>query len=401
MLAWVLLTACTNECTCVDSSSTTTPPPPPPNDVTCPDGGGPCVVRGTLYGEVRFTADRAWNLRGAVQVGDDEAAGSLTIEAGTTVVLGSELHSSLTVRRGSEIHAGGTEWDPIVFTSDAPPGARARGDWSGLRVEGRAPVNGADDGYGGDDPDDDSGELSFVRIEFGGPLTLAGVGAGTRIAHAQVHQSAADGVVLLGGAADLAHVVVTGAAGAGFSWDRGWVGHGQFLVAQGDGDGLVGSNHPDDFDAEPRSAPHLANATLAGGGIALRQGTAGRLHALLVAADGPCFAVADDATFAQAALAQLKVRSSILDCVTPFADAASEALFTTYYDDLLAPIGFPAPFDPLAPGLVPPLASPAASGGTTTGHPFFTPVAYRGAIDPSVDWLAEAIADGWLSTAPN
>jgi hypothetical protein len=64
-----------------------------------------------------------------------------------------------------------------VFTSDQPIGQRSRGDWGGLIINGRAPINfgtgeAAGEGdtgvYGGNDPNDNSGILRYVRVEFGG-----------------------------------------------------------------------------------------------------------------------------------------------------------------------------------------------------------------------------------------
>ena len=78
---------------------------------------------------------------------------------------------------GGRINAIGTAQAPIVFTSDQPIGQRGRGDWGGLIVNGRAPVNleggeGEGEGdtgvYGGTNPNDSSGVLRYVRVEFSG-----------------------------------------------------------------------------------------------------------------------------------------------------------------------------------------------------------------------------------------
>src|SRR5690606_16627516 len=104
-------------------------------------------------------------LRGAVFVRD---GGTLNIQAGTRVIGESGSVGTLIVERGGRLNALGTREQPIVFTSDQPVGARARGDWGGLIINGRAPVNlaggeGVGEGdtgiYGGSDPNDDSGSL--------------------------------------------------------------------------------------------------------------------------------------------------------------------------------------------------------------------------------------------------
>ncbi|MBI1227142.1 MAG: T9SS C-terminal target domain-containing protein, partial [Bacteroidetes bacterium] len=124
---------------------------------------------------------------------------TLTIEPGT-IIKGDA--AALIVLRGSKIIADGTAEQPIVFTSAKPAGQRAPGDWGGLALLGKAPINvpggeatmegGCDlSVYGGTDPNDNSGVLRYVRIEFAGipfqpnnelnSLTLGGVGSGTTI----------------------------------------------------------------------------------------------------------------------------------------------------------------------------------------------------------------------------
>ncbi len=71
---------------------------------------------------------------------------------------------------------------PIVFTSSKEAGTRARGDWGGVIINGNASVHGCEAApceafgeggtgyYGGDNDADDSGVLSYVRVEFAGTL---------------------------------------------------------------------------------------------------------------------------------------------------------------------------------------------------------------------------------------
>ena len=142
----------------------------------------------------------------------------LVIEPGTTIaaVWHDSSHESmpaLIVERGAKIYANGTRELPITFTAvgadsedsddqrvtdeseDGTHQARLglRGKWGGIIILGRAPtshtttpyVEGLDKyAYGGTDPEDDSGALSFVRIWHSGAvigannelngLTLAG-----------------------------------------------------------------------------------------------------------------------------------------------------------------------------------------------------------------------------------
>src|SRR5690606_28503245 len=112
-------------------------------------------------------------------------------------------------------------------------GFRKPGDWGGLLILGRAPLNlrdlsganqsGVIEGitrggqYGGQHSGDSSGELSFVRIEYSGTeiapnneingLTLGGVGRGTILHHIQVRHTADDCFEFFGGTVDAKYLV--------------------------------------------------------------------------------------------------------------------------------------------------------------------------------------------------
>ena len=112
---------------------------------------------------------------------------TLTIEAGAKVqgkYSGSDV-STLVIARGGKIVARGTADNPVVFTSASPN--PQSGDWGGIVICGKAPVNttfngtasllqvegGVDnangDGLaGGTETADNSGILSYVRIEYAG-----------------------------------------------------------------------------------------------------------------------------------------------------------------------------------------------------------------------------------------
>lgn len=292
-----------------------------------PDGGDSRVmqamtetVTGTIDADVTWTNDRTWILDGPVFVGSDcgidgNAAGcdpvTLTIEPGTTIMglrqpSGAGIRGSfLTVTRGSEIIAdahnpelGGSgqcerpaEENVIVFTSDAPPGQRARGDWGGLVLNGQAPINVGDEAegegdsglFGGTDPTDSSGILRGVRVEFAGDdvtatdqlngIALQGTGAGTTMCFFQVHYNVDDGTEPFGGATTQTHGVVTGIGDDSFDGTDGYQGFMQFLIAQQRSDdadnGFEFSNNGDDEEAAPHTSAIVANATLVGAGVAL------------------------------------------------------------------------------------------------------------------------------------
>ncbi|HEY7443823.1 MAG TPA: hypothetical protein VH701_15455, partial [Vicinamibacterales bacterium] len=96
------------------------------------------VVTGTIEGIESWTSNFYYVLRGAVFVEDGAI---LNIQAGTQVIGEAGSVGTLIVKRGGRLIALGTREQPIVFTSDQAPGQRSRGDWGGIIINGRAPVN--------------------------------------------------------------------------------------------------------------------------------------------------------------------------------------------------------------------------------------------------------------------
>jgi hypothetical protein len=265
--------------TTVPVSSDQAPP------VTVPGIDKPVVVvTGTISGTENWTNNFYYVLRGAVFV---ESGGTLNIQAGTRVVGESGSVGTLIVRRGGRLNAIGTAAQPIVFTSDQPVGTRARGDWGGIILNGRAPVNieggegvgEADTGvYGGDDPNDNSGTLRYVRLEFAGVefspdnelngIAFQGVGRGGRYEFIQVHMNRDDAFEWFGGTADIKYAVASNAADDSFDWTFGWSGRAQFIAVTQRGDdadnGIEADNNEFNNFLVPRSNPQIYNITMCG-----------------------------------------------------------------------------------------------------------------------------------------
>lgn len=170
-------------------------------------------------------------------------------EVGTIITLPSDTLNGNALPSGKLV-AKGTASQPIVFTS-----ARANpqvNDWGGIILAGRAPTNipggtGNVEGlpseivYGGSKPADDSGALSYVRIEFSGfsiaegselqGLSLYAVGSETEINHVNIYKGSDDGIEIFGGTVDLKYMVVYGVADDSYDFDQGWQGRGQFWLA--------------------------------------------------------------------------------------------------------------------------------------------------------------------------
>lgn len=213
--------------------------------------GTPGVTKGngqfTRTGGVHITTDETWSglvkLDGWVYV---DAGATLTIEPGT--IIRATNKSVLSVERGGKIMAAGTKAQPIVFTSLQGAGFRANSDWGGLVINGFGINNlpggtgvaegGIGSEYGGSNNEDNSGVLTYVRIEFPGyevatgsevnGLTLNSVGRGTLIDYVQVSYSGDDGFEWFGGAVNLKHIISYRTEDDDFDTDNGFAGMVQF-----------------------------------------------------------------------------------------------------------------------------------------------------------------------------
>ena len=218
---------------------------------------------GTIYSNPTWTSDTIYVLRGMVYIPEDH---TLTIQPGTIIKgAGPERDpgvssgtnkraGALVIERRAQLYARGTPDKPIVFTSIKPAGQRAYGDWGGVVLVGKSPVNrprtvlypngvrGMVEAYG--EPADNSGVLQYVRIEYAGAvqagtvpvaklsgLTLIGVGAKTTIDHVQVSYSGSDAFSWFGGSANVKNVVAYRAYDDDWTVDWGYVGNAQFGVS--------------------------------------------------------------------------------------------------------------------------------------------------------------------------
>jgi hypothetical protein len=245
-------------------------------------------ISGEITTTVTWTEDKIYRLNGFVRV---QEGGVLNIEPGTVIIGDRESKGTLIIQMGGKIYAEGTSTNPIVFTSERPIGFREPGDWGGLVVCGKAPNNTGgvaelEGGYGafhgGTDPDDDSGVLKYIRLEYAGvpinpneeinTLTMGSVGSGTVIEYIQASYGLDDSFEWFGGTVDGKYLIAFKGLDDDFDVDLGYSGRVQFGLGvrspmgadQSGSNGFEVDNNGSGSSATPFTSGVFANMTIIG-----------------------------------------------------------------------------------------------------------------------------------------
>jgi hypothetical protein len=215
---------------------------------------------------------------------------TLTIEPGTIIKGDKDTKAALIVEPGGKLYAQGTKDAPIVFTSAQSVGNRKPGDWGGVIVCGKARNNqgtmqiegGPRTVHGGNDDADNSGIISYVRIEFAGypfktdqeinGLTFGSVGSGTQVDHVQVSYSNDDSYEWFGGSVNCKYLVAYHGWDDEFDTDDGFSGHCQFLLGvrnpkiadQSLSNGFESDNNASGSSQSPYTTAVFSNVTFVG-----------------------------------------------------------------------------------------------------------------------------------------
>lgn len=275
------------------------------------NGGGSSTTGQTITLSGRINADttlrkaNTYILKGLVYMVGNH---TMTIEAGTVIkgsFSGSDV-AALIITRGSKINAVGTPSEPVVFTSASPN--PASGDWGGIIICGKASVNtsfngvaglfqveGGVDNANGDGlagsgdavvptpvDNDNSGVLSYVRIEYAGyafqpdkevnSLTMAAVGSGTTIDHVQVFMAKDDAFEWFGGSVNCKYLVAYKTQDDDFDTDNGFSGKVQFGLVLRDSliadistsEAFESDNNASGTTATPKTSAVFSNITAIG-----------------------------------------------------------------------------------------------------------------------------------------
>lgn len=393
-----------------------------------------------------------YRLGGRVDVGTDQGpsttntAVTLTIAPGVIVYGGTGV-SWLNVNRGNKLNAIGTAALPIVFTSlNNVIGANTDstiGQWGGVVLNGRAPitdcaapaaapgtaacerqVEGAVDPalYGGANPADSSGQLSYVQIRYSGfvlsgnselqSLTTGGVGSGTILDHIQSFNSSDDGAEFFGGSVNMKYFVSIGADDDNLDTDTGVKANFQYVLAvqrAGAGDSMIEADSNNALDGNiPRQNTRLSNFTFIqrnntgnAASIFLRGGTDYTLaNGVVISPNTSCLRISRAQTASTTANAAIDeagaplVRSVVAQCGTPAfvgSDGVTEAQVSAIFGS--GANGNNSAFIPTLTSLFINGASETAvtAFNASTLNPYFDATTYIGAVKDATDtWYA-----GW------
>ncbi len=406
------------------------------------------TVSGDISTHTTWTSDNIYELTGGFVYVTNNS--TLTIEPGT-LIKGNA--SSLVITRGSKIMAEGTSARPIVFTSWKAAGQRAPGDWGGVLILGRAPINDpagqrlAEGGidpvkgfYGGTDVNDNSGSFRYCRIEFAGiayqpnsetnGLTCGAVGLGTTIDHVQVSFGGDDAFEFFGGTVNATHLITYRGVDDEFDTDYGYSGRIQFALSLRDSTfaDVSGSNgFESDNDATgttnaPLTRSVLSNFTIVGPKRTLgttvhtnykraahiRRSSSQCLYNSVLMGYPTGLKIEGQTTANNATNGSLQWKNNIIAGCPQSIDSAgltginvlnwynnnSNSTLTNVSDLMLANA-----YNWTNPDFRPGTGSPALSGADFSApnlnNSFFTTTTYKGAFDGTTDWT-----DCWANWDP-
>jgi len=296
-----------------------------------------------IFGHPHWSADSNYFVRGQLRV---KSQASLTIAPGVVVFQEDASVGTIVVERGGRLYAIGTACDPIIVTSDAAPGTQTAGGGGGIVMNGYAKTNtvnscagdsaasegGAVGFFGGNDDNDNSGTLRYVRVEFAGKeitpnnelnsFQWNACGKNTHGDYLQAYQGDDDGFEWFGGTMDNKYLLAIDGRDDGYDWQLGTRNRAQFVIVrvapqksraggQNGDKGIEADNvSSGSVQCSGRSNTTVANFTIVGdkrsgplypgvsSGVNLRLGTAGTfINSIVYNMKTAALRIDDQATF--------------------------------------------------------------------------------------------------------
>ncbi|CAM4032542.1 hypothetical protein FLAN108750_06455 [Flavobacterium antarcticum] len=248
----------------------------------------PNDFKGTITeGVVTLDASKVYKLTGKIQI---NSGAILTIPAGTKIEGLGGTSAYIAVAQGGKINVNGTAAKPVIMTSGLA--TKAPGDWGGLVICGKAPINRVSGGmttaqsevadltYGGTINNDSSGSITYLIVEYAGAafnsekefngVSLFGVGSGTVFQNVQAIHGSDDGFEFFGGTVNTSNLISIGNEDDQFDWTEGWNGtntnwYGRLDFGKGNR-GIEADNFEFGFANTPIANPSITNISLIGPG---------------------------------------------------------------------------------------------------------------------------------------
>lgn len=365
-------------------------------------------LQGEYTSDLVLEANQSYTLSGGVHI---KSGARLVIPEGVTITaVDDDTPDYILIEQGARIEANGTATNPIVMTSQL----KEAGAWGGIHICGRAHTN-AEGGigrseignatYGGNDDNDNSGTLRYVRLEYTGfaldeeheanGISFYGVGNGTTVEYCQAYKGSDDGFEFFGGSVNVRNMVATSCSDDSFDWTEGWNGKAQFLVAYQENESTLGydcdclmecDNNGDNNLATPVAHPVIANVTLIGNdgdaqGVRLREGTEVELYNAIIT--GKALTLTVESAGTENALAD---GTSVLEYVALGGVLNSNE--NIYTNDMFAAAAGNLTDQTFS--FTNDYVGTVDGGKDLSADSFFTQTDYKGAVSASNDWT-----DGW------
>ena len=198
--------------------------------------GNASLLQGVVSQTVTLDPSVAYSLTSSYIV---QAGGELIIPAGTKITANSGGTSVyIAVLKGGKIQVNGTAENPVVMSSTT----ESPGDWGGLTICGDALTTEGVDAvaeiggfiYGGNNPEDNSGQISYLVMlgtgaqinadsQYNG-ISLYAVGNQTQISNVAIINGADDGVEFFGGSVTATNLYLSNNQDDAVDWTEGWNG---------------------------------------------------------------------------------------------------------------------------------------------------------------------------------
>jgi hypothetical protein len=236
------------------------------HDLHLASNGDPNPRPNAVYNNINLYSDQFWSpdsnyeIFGQLRVKSQTA---LHVAPGVVIREDAGTLGTIIVERGGKMYAIGNKCEPIIITSNAPPGQQERGQCGGVVLNGRGRsnspiVNGVGVGtcngdsvaseggaigyFGGTDTLDCSGVLRYVRIEYSGKeitpnnelnsFTFNGCGRNTHGDYLEAYDGADDSFEWFGGDMDQKYLLSVDNTDDVYDWQLGTHNRAQFVIGR-------------------------------------------------------------------------------------------------------------------------------------------------------------------------